>query len=68
MFKRKGEGMEEWGAEGVEEIYQGSIHVVAYRFLTFLFLIVDIYLRWRSLDSVFLSLDRLSWEVSFELM
>lgn len=45
MFKRKGEGMEEWGAEGVEEIYQGSIHVVAYRFLTFLFLIVDIYLR-----------------------
>ena len=44
MFKRKGEGMEEWGAEGVgvEEIYKGSIHAVAYRFLTFLFLIVDI--------------------------
>ena len=27
---------------GLEEIFKGSIHVVAYRFLTFLFLIVDI--------------------------
>ena len=72
MFKRKGEGMEEWGAEGVGSgrDFQGfnprrriplfNISVPYCRYFTF----VDEVL----ILSFFLSLDRLSWEVSFELM